>query len=217
MNKNKIIGILPASGKAERISGIPKFLLPINDKETLLDWHIKNMSEVCDEIRISTTSRWASLVKSQLFVKNIKIYEIEPSTMTDACNKMIDDDSKYLIGMPDTYIYKSNNFYKNLAESHHKISVSVFNCYNDLKGKVGQVLIKDGQIIESIDKNAECNWEHMWGAMAIQNVDLNSEYSNIGIHLQDWIKNNHVAAILEPGKYIDLGTFDGIKNFYSTI
>ena len=48
------IGVLPASGKASRIGGIPKFCLPISDERSLLQWHVEQMLEVCDEVRVST-------------------------------------------------------------------------------------------------------------------------------------------------------------------
>ena len=217
MKKNKIIGLLPASGIAKRLGGIPKFLFPVNHNQNLLQWHIEKMSEVCDEIRISTRSVWMPLVKDLNLPNNVLYYEIEQSTMSDACKKMIDDGSRYLIGMPDTYMHNSNNFYKNLTKSNDKISVSLFNCRDSLKGKVGQVQLKDGYISDSIDKSLDCNWEYMWGAMSIQNIEINPDYSHPGIQIADWIKNDKVAGIPEPGKYIDLGTFSGIKEFYSII
>jgi molybdopterin-guanine dinucleotide biosynthesis protein A len=46
----RTIGVLPASGKASRIGGIPKFCLPISDERSLLQWHVEQMLEVCDEV-----------------------------------------------------------------------------------------------------------------------------------------------------------------------
>ena len=40
------IGILPASGKASRIGGIPKFCLPVSEEESILQWHVNQMLEV---------------------------------------------------------------------------------------------------------------------------------------------------------------------------
>ena len=44
------IGVLPASGKASRIGGIPKFCLPISDERSLIQWHVEQMLEMCDEV-----------------------------------------------------------------------------------------------------------------------------------------------------------------------
>jgi hypothetical protein len=211
------IGLLPASGKSERLGGIPKFLFPVNNKQTLLEWHVEKMSEVCDEIRISTRSMWIPLIKNMSLASNVKIYEIEPSTMSDACRQMIDDDSRYLIGMPDTYVHNSDNFYKNLSKSTSSVSLSVFNCDDSLMGRVGQINLKNGDVVGSLDKNSECKWEYMWGAISIKGVDINPNHSHPGIQISEWIKDTQIQAIVEPGKYIDLGTFQGIKEFYSTV
>jgi hypothetical protein len=211
------IGLLPASGKSERLGGIPKFLFPVNNKQTLLEWHVEKMSEVCDEIRISTRSMWIPLIKNMSLASNVKIYEIEPSTMSDACRQMIDDDSRYLIGMPDTYVHNSDNFYKNLSKSTSIASLSVFNFYDSLIGKVGQVNIKNGHVVSLVDKDLDCKWQYMWGAISVKGVDINPKYSHPGIQIAELAKDTEVQAIVEPGKYIDLGTFQGIKEFYSTV
>jgi len=53
----KVVGILPASGSASRMMGLPKFLLPVNENKNILEWHIDLMSECCDVIRISTQKK----------------------------------------------------------------------------------------------------------------------------------------------------------------
>jgi molybdopterin-guanine dinucleotide biosynthesis protein A len=57
------IGILPASGKASRVGGIPKFCLPISDERSLLQWHVEQMLEVCDEVRVSTRAEGSNYPK----------------------------------------------------------------------------------------------------------------------------------------------------------
>ena len=215
MKTNKIIGLLPASGMAKRLGGIPKFLFPVNNSQNLLQWHIEKMSDVCDEIRVSTRSVWMPLVKELNLPSNVSYYEIEPSTMSDACKKMINDDSKYLIGMPDTYMSGSDNFYKNLANSDYDISMSIFKCSKELFGKVGQVLFDENNIlVDMLDKDKDCNWDYMWGAIGIKNIEIDETLQNPGIQIKALINNQKIGVIPEPGKYIDLGTFDGLKNFY---
>ena len=58
------IGVLPASGKASRIGGIPKFCLPISDERSLIQWHVEQMLEMCDEVRISTRSEWVPIIQN---------------------------------------------------------------------------------------------------------------------------------------------------------
>jgi len=59
-----VIGVLPASGKASRIGGIPKFCLPISDERSLLQWHVEQMLEVCDEVRVSTRAEWVPIIQN---------------------------------------------------------------------------------------------------------------------------------------------------------
>lgn len=219
MTNKKIIGLLPASGKAERLNGIPKFLFPINTSQNILEWHIEKMSEICDEIRISTRSIWMPLIKDLNLVDKVTIYEIEPSSFSDACFKMMNgEDAKFIIGMPDIYVHNSNNFYKNLTTANSEILLSTFVCPDSLLGKVGQILFDENNIvIDSIDKDIDCKMPYLWGAIYLDNVKIDPSLSTPGLEISTWIKNKKVIAVPEKGKYIDLGTFEGIKEFYSTI
>ena len=61
----KTIGLLPASGKASRINGLPKFALPCDEDNTsLIERQVQQMSFYVDRIVISTTSKWYELIKS---------------------------------------------------------------------------------------------------------------------------------------------------------
>jgi GTP:adenosylcobinamide-phosphate guanylyltransferase len=81
------IGILPASGKASRIGGIPKFCLPVSEEESILQWHVNQMLEVCDEVRVSTKAEWVPVIQNMKM--NIKLVVREPSTMSDAVKFMV--------------------------------------------------------------------------------------------------------------------------------
>ena len=111
-----VIGILPASGKASRIGGIPKFCLPISDHTSLIQWHVDQMLEVCDEVRISTRAEWVPI--SQNMDMNVKLIVREPSTMSDAINFMVGNyNDTVLVGMPDTFILNSPvNIYKEMMK-----------------------------------------------------------------------------------------------------
>ena len=60
------IGLLPASGSAKRLGGLPKFSLPVNETSSLLEYHVNLMEEVCDEIRISTRLDWLPILSLSL-------------------------------------------------------------------------------------------------------------------------------------------------------
>lgn len=213
-----IIGLLPASGSASRLGGIPKFCLPLNEKQTILEWHVEKMLEVCDIVKISTRKTWIPIVNQMDLPPTAVVYEIEPSTMSDALVKMmVNPNSKYIIGMPDTYIPGSDGeFYKQLAESEANVTLSAFDCHEDLMGRVGQIKFDEfGNVSDALDKTKGCEYPYMWGAMALQGVYVNEELPNPGIQINDWInEGKKVKAVIAKGKYLDIGTINGLKLLY---
>jgi hypothetical protein len=214
----KIIGLLPASGSASRLGGIPKFCLPIEDQYTLLEWHVWNMQEVCDEIRISTRRSWLPIVENMKFPKKVSIVPIEPSTMSDAVVKLQGSDSaRFLVGMPDTIIRDTTkNHYLELAHSQTELKLALWKCTEELKGRVGQIEINSsGTVVGSADKNPECTFDFMWGAFSFSNTLFNQSLSHPGLQFQELIESNHeISTTVCDGEYVDLGKFSGLLDFY---
>jgi len=213
-----IIGLLPASGSASRLGGIPKFCLPLTDSQNILQWHVEQMLKVCDIVKISTRKSWLPIVNQMELPPEAVVYEIEPSTMSDALVKMmVNPNSKYIIGMPDTYMPGSDGeFYKQLAESDGDVTLAAFDCHEDLMGRVGQIKFDEfGRVLDSLDKTAGCEYTYMWGAMAVQNVFIDEELPNPGVQIMDWVnQGNDVKAVVAKGKYLDIGTVNGLKMLY---
>ena len=67
--------ILPAAGLAKRMKGVPKFLLPANDQyETLLEIHLKNLEDKCENIYLPTRPDLVPIINSLDFdFKNLTI------------------------------------------------------------------------------------------------------------------------------------------------
>lgn len=214
------IGILPASGKASRVGGIPKFCLPISDERSLIQWHVEQMLEVCDEVRISTRSEWIPIIQNMDM--NVKIMVREPSTMSDAIRYMVGDyNDTVVIGMPDTYILDGpKNIYKDLfISTNADLVLGAWECLDDLKGRVGQIeIMDDGDVVQSKDKVSDCNFEYMWGTMLfrknmIRYVD--SDLDHPGKQIQEWIDRGfHITSVKPGGKYMDIGTLKGLKQLY---
>ena len=213
------IGVLPASGRASRIGGIPKFCLPISDELSLLQWHVEQMLEVCDEIRMTTRAEWIPIVKNMHM--NIKLMVREPSTMSDAVAFMVGKHSDtVVIGMPDTYILDcSVNIYKEMMkEKEADLVIGAWECEGELKGSVGQVKIVDGKVVGSEDKTTNCDYPDMWGTMLfrggmISHLDPGSDHP--GKQLSGWIRDGFdIRAVKPGGRYVDAGTLKGLKNLY---
>ena len=213
------IGVLPASGKASRIGGIPKFCLPISDQRSLIQWHVEQMLEVCDEVRISTRAEWVPIIQNMDM--NVKIIVREPTTMSDAVKFMIGEyNDTVLIGMPDTYILNAPaNIYKEMMkEDKADLVLGVWECSEELKGRVGQVKISDGKVIASEDKVDNCDYPDMWSTMLfrknmIRYIDPKLDHP--GKQLKEWISESaNIVAVRPGGKYMDIGTLRGLKNLY---
>jgi len=219
-----MIGLIPASGKATRFNGLPKFSLPCDSESTpLIKRQVNQMSPYVDKVVVCTSLKWKDLVES--FDLNAELIIIEPSTMNDAVLKMasLHPSDSYLIGMADTY-FKGENPYKVLSESLIKYSISVacWEVNQVLKGKVGQVQFVNNYIIDIQDKQPNCNYEHMWGALGLSSKilhNMNSEDAHPGISLMDSIKNNfndHYAFRVY-GEYFDVGSMVNYKNLLNSL
>ena len=220
-----IIGLLPASGKASRMNGLPKFALPCDIYNTsLIEKHVNQMSFYVDKIVVSTTSRWYELIKS-FNLKKTEIIIIEPSTMNDALITMSQKykAEKYIIGMPDTY-FKGENPYVRLSEyiKDLPISVACWPMQDNLKGKVGQVQIVKNRILDIKEKVDNCEYEHLWGAVALDSKtisELNKFNMHIGIDIQYMSVEspNSVHAFAVDGSYFDAGTIYGYRDLLNNI
>lgn len=212
------IGILPASGKASRIGGIPKFCLPISDEQSLLQWHVDQMLEVCDEVRVSTKSEWMPIIQNMNM--NIKIIALEPSTMSHAVKFLVGDyNDTVLIGMPDTYIHDTDkNIYHEMIKTPGDLVLGTWDCDEEIRGRVGQILLSDNKVIASMDKSYACDYKHMWGTMLFRKNlirYINEEFEHPGKQIQEWIDMNLDIRSVQPGgSYMDIGTFSGLKALY---
>jgi hypothetical protein len=213
------IGVLPASGRASRIGGIPKFCLPISDERSLLQWHVEQMLEVCDEVRVSTRAEWVPIIQNMDM--NIKLIVREPSTMSDAVKFMVGEyNDTVLVGMPDTYILNATgNVYKQMfKETNADLVLGVWECGDELKGRVGQILLSGDKVIESDDKIDNCEYLDMWGSMLFRKNMiryLNPELEHPGKQLKEWIaEGKNIIGVRPGGKYMDIGTLKGLKNLY---
>jgi len=210
-----MIGLLPASGRAVRMKGIPKFLLPSPSGDLLLEYHVKLLRPFVDEVRICTNARWFDLVTE--LELDAEIVEIAPSTMNAAVLDMYG--SNNLIGMPDTFFTGSENPYERLADSYQPVGVALWHCDDHLRGKVGQVDYRNDLILDVQDKDPECDYGHMWGALRLS-FDaiemLNPNDAHPGINLGSILESLPYSASEMSGRYIDCGTVDGLREMLNS-
>ena len=207
-----MIGLLPASGRAERVNGIPKFAIPTISGESLLARQVRLMRPLVDQVRVCTTGDWAGLVSDLLPCVDLRV--IAPSTMNDALQLMADADTDYLIGMPDTY-FTGPSPYDFLADIDADIGVACWRCPPSLRGRVGQVSVVDGRIAGMKDKDATCDFPLMWGALRMSRAaihDLSPLTSHPGLDLPRLLTTHSHRVVQVGGDYIDCGTPAGVRD-----
>jgi hypothetical protein len=206
-----MIGLLPASGRAARLHGLPKFALPTLSGETLLARHVRLLDGHVDRVRVCTSPQWAGLVSD--LVGNVDVWVIPPTTMNDALKRMADRDTDYLIGMPDTY-FTGPSPYGPLSELDSPIGIALWRCPARLVGRVGQVNLVDGRVAGIVDKDPHCPFEWMWGALRLNAPvidELDSNAAHPGIDLPRLLGMFRHATARIDGDYIDCGTPAGIR------
>ena len=210
------IGLLPASGKASRLAGIPKFLLPVAGAETLLHWHVSRLLQVCDEVRVSTRAEFAPRVAA--LDLPIRLFVREPSTMSDALAYMAEKSSAddFMVGMPDTIVTGSpENFYLTMkgaaaTDPAADAVIAAFDCPAELRGHVGQIDIGDDDLLRaSADKDPACTYAHLWGGLLLRDglIDtLDRGSPTPSLELPRWLERGlRVRAARCTGRYIDVG------------
>ena len=218
-----MIGVLPASGSATRLNGLPKFILPIEDGQSLLQWHVKLMSSACTSVTVLTRQCWIPLVQDLKL--DATLVQKEPSTMADAVLHVVHNQSQdVVIGMPDVYIHNSrDNFYKKLVEGHGDIVLATWDFIPEtMNGKVGQVLADNvGNVLSVVDKDFDCGYPEMWGAILFRNSStslIDPAGGSVISRINQWIAEGvKVTRVKMSGEYIDAGTIEGLIRMYTTI
>ena len=208
--------MLPASGSASRLLGIPKFFLPIENGKSLLQWHVEMMNEVCDEVRIATRERWRPLMEDLKL--DAEICYMEPSTMAGALINMEPSWHNIVVGMPDVYIGGSKqNFYAKMLEKDGDVVLATWKYIEEkMKGKLGQVLTDDySQVLHVLDKHPTCEYPEVWGAILFRNEmihQMDRTGGSVLSKVNDWIDKHgvKVSAVKNSGEYIDAGTIEGL-------
>lgn len=209
------LGLLPAAGTATRMSGLPKFLLPISeDHQCLLTYHVELMAPHVDKIFIPTRPEWVALLQSFDLGPQVEIMSMLTKTMAETVKKSVAnvDYSSCVLGMPDTY-FVGGNPYRELAEHPQgDVSLAVFSTGPEQVGKVGSVLLgSDGLVGDHADKEPERDFGTHWGVMeftpAVESF-LDPAAATGGYLITEALQRSlTVRGYLAGYPYFDCGTF----------
>lgn len=209
-----IVGILPAAGTAARMSGLPKFLLPIPEG-TLLGLHCQRMQAAGVEELLLGYSDSTALLLHRNAPPGAMLYN-GGNTLAHTVNnaRLIAGDSAVVFGMPDTY-FTDADAYRKVIEGLDgaDISVGVFETRPEQRHKLGMVRIDDDNFItDVIDKPAKTYLRDAWGIIAWRPVFWPYIYpidATVGDALTRAIRAGlPIRAVVMDGSYYDCGTPD---------
>lgn len=217
--------IFPICGSATRIGGIPKFLLPVTDKSTLLKLHLDRCIESNTNVIIITTPINSTFVykyiQNNFDISKFTIILTETNNMTETVLKAkILNYNLYSVLMPDTFISYDKLYdlmYKKFNEYKCDVLLGIFKIRNEQRGKLGQVKYDDNyNLLDVIDKDKNCEYEWAWGTIFwnknfFSYMDINT--SHIGYALLPALNDNLDIKVCKiPGDYYDCGTISEYKN-----
>ena len=162
-----MIGIVPAAGKAERMNGIPKMLLP-TPYGSLISVLCGRM-ERAGQVIIGTRP---VIYEALAGACNALVYRCETATMSEtvlAARQYMIAQASVVFGMPDTYFDDANAFVK-LADKLNDgadVAVGVFQTRPEQRHKLGMVDLTPGdEVLRVVDKPTETSLAWAWGVLA---------------------------------------------------
>jgi hypothetical protein len=207
--------IVPAAGLATRMRGIPKFLLPCDDKyTTLIEQHIQNLLEKCETVWIPTRPELVHLIDSlNLPVDRVVVLPMNTENMTQTVSRVvrIARASEYLLVMPDTFFLGDNPYTSKKDLGDALVHLYCWNIREDQKGKLGQVKTDtNGVVVDMQDKNPECDFPISWGALMFRSdlVNFSRDHEpHIGYSVKNALNaGQRITSETFSGKYFDCGT-----------
>ena len=210
-------GLIPASGAASRMRGIPKFLLPCDeDYLTLLERHVSNMLEYCKMVWIPTRPDLTILIESLgITSERVVVIPMVTKSMTETILKVtaISSATEFMLCMPDTY-FEGELPYKNLSILEGELKLACWEIRPEQKGKLGQIQFEskdfNSRVIDSKDKDISCTFDFSWGAMSFKRDLLeigNPEMPHTGYLIKPAIELGFdVRGFVVKGNYFDCGT-----------
>ncbi len=212
--------VLPIAGRAERILALPKFLLPINEKETLLASHINAALQAgFDRVLVIAREDHRSLLSEQLRGEEaIDISYIEQETKTMCETLLVGIQNQNIQGRITVALSDSAVIGDPMTEIYSRIimsegnSLTLFRPRSDQIGKLGQVEIDtDGKVINMIDKDESSQLPWVWGLSTFKKEffdEVDAKDAHIGISAQKWVRRGvDFRGLTSTGIYFDCGTF----------
>ena len=222
--KKDIKTFIPAAGLATRLGGIPKFLLPVNDRQTLIGFHIDNLKKINNnEILIGTNKKFYKTLQD--IYEEISIKKMNSSSMVQTVTKLNLENKKLsLVIMPDTYFenYKIIEYMREkITSSNLDVVLGIWKIKQSQIGKLGQCKLDGDSVKKIIDKDVNCKEEYFWGLIMWKpsfNNFISDKDLHFGTSLNRAIENNlKIGYVKSQDEYFDCGTFDEYQNLLKNL
>jgi len=218
-----MIGLLPCAGKAERLYGLPKFLLPCPDGYLLKRHYDAMIKAGCKPVGISTNESHYELLKSYgYYPTRLERYSTMSETLLETYyERIVDlmyDQEDVLFGMPDSYFddpYLYDFMNQELLEYPDiQVVAGLFVVSEKQAHLLGMCeLAADRRIVRIVDKPVETTLRYAWGCLAWRPSFwqyIQPEDAHVGFALQRAIEDSVlVKGLFSPAKYYDCGTWAG--------
>ena len=218
-------GILPAAGQASRMRGIPKFLLPCDEKyTTLLEYHCEMMLQKCELVWIPTRSEFVHLIESlKLPPDRVVVIPMNTGSMTETVMRIlgIAKANQFALTMPDTFFDEGQPL-DYLDSKTELVELGLIKIRDQQRGKLGQCEFDEkGRVTKIIDKDVKCEIPFAWGALTFsRNLEkfMSSEQPHIGYAVSRSIDAGcEVRSRIIPGNYYDCGTPSEYLSLLTTV
>lgn len=214
------ICIIPICGYASRIGNVPKFMLPIENDNSLIKNTVTQCKNSFFKCSIITTPDHGTMIYNYLarhsLLENVNITITETKTMSETVLKGKNDKNvTYSLLMPDTY-FEDKDVLKKMNHTYQlydcDVVVAIFKIRKEQVGKLGQVSFDDeNNLLDVVDKDSQCRHEWAWGSI-LWNYKffhyMDEKESHIGYALPKIIQdpNINVKVCKLEGNYYDCGT-----------
>jgi len=222
---NRSIVILPVGGTASRMLGLPKFMLPASNVETLIERHCRAaFSSGFNEVHIVTRGKYFDFVNEYIAERKIlaQVHQLpfETKTMSETLRVSAGlipfiEECSVTIALADTAFYGTSysDVYHKLLVNPSDFALGLFQIREDQFGKLGQVEINSsGRVLSMLDKDPNCFFPHIWGLAKVPGTllsQLDISNSHIGIEIEKLVANGeYVAGVMSLAEYFDCGTFE---------
>jgi hypothetical protein len=224
---NLRLAVIPAAGRAVRLNGLPKFLLPIGPSQSLLSYHVKMASEYADLVVIGTRPEFSSLVLELSRDFGAKTCVVDTNTLTETIFEISRglNPRTLTIHLPDTFVGDENVYARleSAAHSKEESGLALWRSSESQRGLLGQVEIQEhenvSRVLRIVDKDPNFFTGYHWGSISFFQPDIDKwdkAEATIGNVAAKLISNGEkFFSILSESTYIDLGTLNSLKEFYT--